>query len=503
MTYEPNSHNHYHQPGDMEADTSLPPELEVLAGRLAVDGALWQSRLPDPERVAERIRAIPHESPVFTSSGERGLMFEDTGSASQSNRAVLPNRSRPNSFLQRLGSLAAVAVVLILVGSMALVFYAVHTNGKGSRAVTSATSTASTIPATATPFHPSGPVVTSRISGITMFSATTGWGSVPISNPNIVSGIALTDDGGHTWYNVTPNGLTQESSFTIALYPRSATEAWTWLSTLDGGSSTTLWHTTDGGAHWSTSAVPTGAVRQLDFSDSQHGWLTATPNGAAAGEYPINVWRTTDGGATWSQVASYPVFGSTLGLSFANATTGFANGCPLGGSSGSPLGLCVTQNGGSSWSPVSSLTPPISVQGGLPVFTTATTGVLEVSHLSLPSGPVTLYLYRTTDGGANWQLGPTLSGTSNTSVPANSFPSSVLSSGEVVAAPTVNGQVTLYQLPLGATGWTKVTTGTSSVALLGGLTQLDFVSPTIGWAVTSSGLIETSDGGGTWTVLHA
>jgi hypothetical protein len=144
MTYEPNSHNHNHQPRDMEADMSLPPELEALAGRLAVDGALWQSRLPDPERIAERIRAIPHESPVFTSSGERGLMFEDTGSASRSNRVALPNRSRPNSFLQRLGSLAAVAVVLILVGSMALVFYAVHANGTGTGKVATGTSTAST-----------------------------------------------------------------------------------------------------------------------------------------------------------------------------------------------------------------------------------------------------------------------------------------------------------------------------------------------------------------------
>ena len=144
MTNELNSHNHYHQPGDMEADTSLPPELEALAGRLAADGALWQSRLPDPELVAERIRAIPHKSPVFTSSGEGGLMLEDTGSAPQSNRTAPPNRSRPNSFLQRLGSLAAVAVVLILVGSMALVFYAVHSNGTGPGKVGVATSTAST-----------------------------------------------------------------------------------------------------------------------------------------------------------------------------------------------------------------------------------------------------------------------------------------------------------------------------------------------------------------------
>ena len=83
--------------------------------------------------------------------------------------------------------------------------------------------------------------------------------------------------------------------------------------------------------------------------------------------------------------------------------------------------------------------------------------------------------------------------------------SSVLSTGEVFVAPTENelGQVTLYRLPVGATSWTKINTERSSAALLRAITQLDFVNPTTGWAVTSSGLIGTSDGGVTWTVLHA
>ncbi|MGO8946347.1 MAG: hypothetical protein ACLQUY_01530 [Ktedonobacterales bacterium] len=382
--------------------------------------------------------------------------------------------------------------------------------GCGSQTSGRTQPTATTVVTTATSTHPAGAVVTTTITGITMFSATMGWGSVPTSTPAIDSGIASTTDGGHTWHNVTPSGLTLVSPFTIALYPRSATEAWTWLSRYGGGSTTTLWHTTDGGAHWSTSTVPTGAVGQLDFVDSLHGWLTATPFGAAAGEFPIDVWRTTDGGATWSQVASYPVVAGTTGLSFANATTGFAGGCPLGGSIGGPLNLCVTQDAGGSWAALTSPIPPGYVPGGhlivgalgLPVFTSATAGVLEVTALSSPSGPVTLYLYRTTDGGTSWQPGPTLGGTANTSVPVNSFPSSVLSTGEVFVAPTVSRQVTLYQLPLGATSWSKIITSGSSLSLLSGLTQVDFVNPMTGWAVTTAGLIGTADGGVTWTVLH-
>jgi hypothetical protein len=43
----------------MGPDEAFPPELQALAQRLSADGALWQSRLPDPAAVAERIRNIP------------------------------------------------------------------------------------------------------------------------------------------------------------------------------------------------------------------------------------------------------------------------------------------------------------------------------------------------------------------------------------------------------------------------------------------------------------
>ena len=362
--------------------------------------------------------------------------------------------------------------------------------------------TTTTVPATATATHPAGPVVTAPIVGNTMFSATTGWGSVQAaSNPNIVGRrIAYTVNGGHAWYDVTPSGLTGgvPSDGTIALYPRSATEAWTWLASL-GGSSTTLWHTTDAGAHWSSSMVATGAVRQLDFTDSLHGWLTAIPGGGAAGEYPVVVWRTTDGGATWAKVGSYLIVGSdaTAGISFVTATTGFAT---------SAAGLLVvTHDGGVTWTPVSLPVPStgVNVTISTPEFTSTTAGVVAVTSSSVPSSPSTLKVYRTTNGGTSWQLGPVLSGTGGTSVSTTSVPSSVLSTGDVFAAVTVNGQVTLYQLPTGATSWTKINTGSSSTALLSGITQLDFVNQTTGWAVTHAGLIGTTDGGVTWTLLHA
>jgi len=385
--------------------------------------------------------------------------------------------------------------------------------GCGSQTSGQAQPTATTTPTTATSTHPTGPVVTTPISGITMFSATTGWGSMQ------TSGIAYTVDGGHTWYNVTPPGVTPPDQCTIDLYPMSATDAWSWLTaapfsgmanpntTCTGSRSTTLWYTTDTGSHWRAFTVPTILVSQLDFTDSLHGWLAANSSGSAVGPTPLAIWRTTDGGATWAPVASYPVYGTTTGISFANATTGFvshASGDPL------PYFLSVTHDGSSTWSGVSMPTPPgysqpVATQVEPPIFTSATAGVLEVSYGSNVSKPPFLTVYRTTDTGASWQLGPTLSGSAGGGLFEASFMSSVLSTGEVFVAPMENelGQVTVYQLPVGATSWTKIGTERSSAALLRAITRLDFVNPTTGWAVTSSGLIGTSDGGVTWTVLHA
>ncbi|MGO8950299.1 MAG: hypothetical protein ACLQUY_22095 [Ktedonobacterales bacterium] len=470
-------------------------------------------------RIAPAIDSARNELGQESDSGLRDRVAPDRMRSQGPGRGrpqLRPEPPRSTALRQRLELLVAVLVLACLIGGAAYFF----TTSRGKVTVPPAASptpqtqpTVTPVPATATPTHPAGPVVTTSVAGITMFSATTGWGSVPTSNPNIAGGIAYTVDGGHTWYNVTPSGLTlaapsgggAPNDGTIALYPLSATEAWSWLSfDAGGGSSTTLWHTTDAGAHWSTSTVATGAVTHLDFVDSLHGWLDASPGGAAAGLFPISVWSTTDGGATWAQVTSYRVWAGTLGMSFANDTTGF--GCS--DSDGGPLILYVTHDAGSTWSTVSLPTPSGYSGGqaalaGLPIFTSATAGVLEVSYGLGPSSPPLFTVYRTADAGTSWQLGPSLSGTPGTGFAATSFLRSVLANGQVFAAVAVSGQVTLYQLPDGATTWTKINTGGSSLALLSGLTQLDFVSPNTGWAVTPAGLIGTADGGVTWAVLHA
>ncbi len=378
----------------------------------------------------------------------------------------------------------------------------------GSQTTAATRPTATAVVATAAPTLAAGSVVSARVVGVSMFSATSGWGSIEsTSSPSSYTGVAYTVDGGRTWYNMTPTGLanvTLAYPSTIDFYATSAAEAWTWLQSFNGNS-TTLWHTTDAGAHWSSSTVATSEVGQLDFSDGLHGWLDAEPSGAAAGEYSIDVWRTTDGGATWAQVSPYYVGpAGPTGISFANATTGFAGGCPAGGSPSSPIYLCVTHDAGNTWSAQSSPIGP-GTYAEPPVFTSASAGVLEVIKLSNSSNPQlgTLYLYRTTDAGLSWHGGIVLGGTSAITIPESGVPSCVLPTGEVIVAATVNGQITLYQLPPGASIWTKLATASNSTTLLAGMTQLDFVDQMTGWAVTNAGLIATSDGGVTWAVRHA
>ena len=244
MIDEPNAHNHYQQREEFEADSSLPPEIEALAARLAADGAAWQSRLPDPARVAERIRAIPHDSasPRRTASEGDTLMFDDTDSLPERRRPALQHPSRPASLRQRLGGLAAVAAVLVLVGSMALVFYAAHLTNKGGPGggptPTHPAATATTVPP-ACGSNFSGPGSQSYQSTLT-----TAYGTVPLPPQSRI--VPNDASGGVRGYDICSAGTAAD----VTSYMEQNLPAYGWTQVSSGGGMET-WQSSSGTITWS------------------------------------------------------------------------------------------------------------------------------------------------------------------------------------------------------------------------------------------------------------
>jgi hypothetical protein len=259
MIDEPNAHNHrqhLQRPEgleDLEADTALPPEVEALVARVAADGAAWQSRLPDPRRVAERIRAIPRNSASLRYTGAEGddAMFEDTDSAPEYSRPmarsmarpVRPSyRARPASLVQRLGSLAAVVVVVALVGGMALVFYAAHhPNGGepgGGAAPTHPAATSTSAPPAC------GPNFSGAGSQSYQSTLTTAYGTVPL--PPLSRTVPNDASGGVRGYDICSAG----TAFDVTAFMEQNLPPYGWtLVSSSGGVET--WQSSTGTIDWS------------------------------------------------------------------------------------------------------------------------------------------------------------------------------------------------------------------------------------------------------------
>jgi photosystem II stability/assembly factor-like uncharacterized protein len=145
---------------------------------------------------------------------------------------------------------------------------------------------------------------------------------------------------------------------------------------------------------------------EIDFIDATHGWLYLS-YGVAAGSEGGAIYRTVDGGAHWTKVeqtvggvqeapGSLPFGCDKAGVSFINATTGWATGSCAGGS---PF-FFVTHDAGRTWSAQSFSIPGGASGGGgfttsLPVFFTDRSGYF------LLGGNETV-VYTTTDGGTTW-----------------------------------------------------------------------------------------------------
>lgn len=238
-----------------------------------------------------------------------------------------------------------------------------------------------------------------------------------------------TGDAGATWTDITPPGLPAclgaPGCNASVDRPFFLDASHAWLPVLEGEEEvppTTLsvFYTDTGGRDWAVYRVaeidepgycPGPACLSgidLDFVDSQHGWLAAyAPLGNISDlQY---LFRTTDGGRSWTAL-SIPVSGR---ISFADSTNGWAAG---GGTRWTSEQLLRTRDAGNSWQVVSLAFPaPYRESPGQehswyqePVFFSELAGVLPVRFNQPLGAGMAIGFYTTRDGGGSWSLAATL-----------------------------------------------------------------------------------------------
>lgn len=160
-----------------------------------------------------------------------------------------------------------------------------------------------------------------------MLDGSSGWGLTG-------AGILRTQDGGHSWHDVSPSGdyVFEPGSPAFFLDENSA---WVLANPGPEAEGGALLYTADGGLNWQTFS-PSFRGAQLFFIDDKHGWSLAI-TGVAAGSSGAEVYYTSDSGEHWKLVhraddqslqqgGQLPFSGTKNGLSFRDQKNGYLAG---------------------------------------------------------------------------------------------------------------------------------------------------------------------------------
>jgi photosystem II stability/assembly factor-like uncharacterized protein len=308
------------------------------------------------------------------------------------------------------------------------------------------------------------------------------------------TGLVRTADGGSTWYNATPGGLNGAPASPFFLDDRTG-----WLAAGANDPATgILYHTSDGGATWSSTAVPFGGG-SLHFIDPMHGWEMVGLNAGMSHE-AVAIFRTSDGGVTWSRVFindpsvagstdSLPLVGDKNGLTAVDNTHGWVAGAQP---SSDFIYMYASQDGGTTWAH-QNLAIPAGYSGAmtgasLPVFFGGSEAVLPVLLFANNNGTD---FYVSHDGGQTWSA--------TTPVAQGGF-LAVASARDFFVW---DGSAPLNVSHDAGASWSTVT---PNVNIKDNMVSMQYINATTGWALTSDAashrmLYKTMDGGATWTVL--
>ena len=345
-------------------------------------------------------------------------------------------------------------------------------------------------PDTPSPAEINAPLVESpSLISINFVNSLEGWG---VTETQIVR----TNDGGITWYNVTPPNVT-EAGYNVDIFVLNNESVWIHLPSFENyPNSGFLYRTADGGLTWTLSNTPFSRVR-IKLFDPANGWALADL-GVGAGSNAVAVYQTLDGGNEWQQKFindpnnanasdSLPLGGLKYGIASPNMDSAWIYGIVY--SPGSAY-LYRTDNTGYLWNPVSIPLPTGADESELTIeqvrFFTPNNAFLA---MRLTSDSVNLAVYTSGDDGSTWSLTPTL-------IP-NGGTADFLSAEEAVI---YNGSQ-FYVTRDAARTWSIVP---PDIDFSDTFLAMDFVDPSTGWLITVDpttnhrSLYKTGDGGATW-----